>query len=1067
MVANMTFGVNLIPKTDNTYSLGNSDHKWAIYGDVQPIASEVYENYTVSANDINNGFIYFLKLNYNDTSNTYIPKSIHYILEVTTSEARTQGYYDVWIGICETGVYRYKIFNHFSSNLYYPIYGHIILASNGSNLDRGAYLGVRVNGARTPTTLARTYSIKVLEVNGCTVEFLDSIQNYSVLYDSTYYINTEFNGTTIGLQESGDINSLIKNEASGVIASFKDGADNIPMESVIVNIEPIQDLRGYDNPWPAGGGKNLLPIPSEGNTINGITFTVNTNGTISINGTATADAYFYLYSGTIELQAGDYASLFSDEDVSVTLQLRIGGSSGSDVMGSATSTHRNATVSSTTNVIGRLRVANGITVNNVTVYPMLALQSATLSVADFEPYANICSISGRTGLSVTYCGKNLLPIRTSAGTNHGLTYTPVVVDGLVTGVSVSGTQDGSASVLNIMPGGAGLLLPAGTYILSGGTETAYVLLRRDTSGGTQIAQSKGAHTTFTLTEPTLVFCNGRNAASSETLSNVMLYPMIRKAENTDETFKPYQGNTFNIDWTTEAGTVYGGTLDVVAGVLTVNKASVDLGTLVWSYSESWGTASAPMFSSNGLRTLAVWDTGSYDAPDLICSKYKTCSRTYLHQNNVPGVCFANTEASPDIIIRDANYSDATAFTTSLSGVTAVYKMKTPQTYQLTPQEIRSLLGENNVFADSGDTLVKYYADTKLYINNKTPTKTSDLINDKQFAPQYFAYCNTPAKTALKVIDIPEITQLTTGLTISVQFQYANGVANPEISLNGGAGIALYKGTGVVGSAASSSWVAGSVVTFTYDGTYWQLANFNNNTYSAMSEAEAIAGTATSSRAITAARLKQAIETHAPVSDVKINGTSILSNKIADIPLAANDEPGVVKVSSTGAGGIGTQVNGGLVITTADATEIKAGSNTFKPITPSNQASAAFYGLAAAAGDSTQSASSNAVGTYTSGAKNAIQAMLGVGMGVEQVSGTTPTITAVMNTRYVCGEVTTLSITPPAQGSCEVIFTVGNYLTALTLPSTVKMPEWFMIETNRIYDIIITDGIYGAVMSWEA
>lgn len=30
-MANITFGVNLIPKTNNTYTLGNSDNKWNIY----------------------------------------------------------------------------------------------------------------------------------------------------------------------------------------------------------------------------------------------------------------------------------------------------------------------------------------------------------------------------------------------------------------------------------------------------------------------------------------------------------------------------------------------------------------------------------------------------------------------------------------------------------------------------------------------------------------------------------------------------------------------------------------------------------------------------------------------------------------------------------------------------------------------------------------------------------------------------------------------------------------------------------------------------------------------------
>lgn len=118
-----------------------------------------------------------------------------------------------------------------------------------------------------------------------------------------------------------------------------------------------------------------------------------------------------------------------------------------------------------------------------------------------------------------------------------------------------------------------------------------------------------------------------------------------------------------------------------------------------------------------------------------------------------------------------------------------------------------------------------------------------------------------------------------------------------------------------------------------------------------------------------------------------------------------------------------------------------------------------------------SSSSNAVGTYTDNAKASIKSMLGIvdgSTGTVDVTGTTPTITAVENTRYVCGEVTSLDFTPPASGITIVRFTSGSSVTILTLPSTVKFPEWFdptTLETNTIYEICITDGIYGAVMSW--
>ena len=37
-----------------------------------------------------------------------------------------------------------------------------------------------------------------------------------------------------------------------------------PLISCKVSMNPVQDLHGYDSPWPAGGGKNLLNATEEG-----------------------------------------------------------------------------------------------------------------------------------------------------------------------------------------------------------------------------------------------------------------------------------------------------------------------------------------------------------------------------------------------------------------------------------------------------------------------------------------------------------------------------------------------------------------------------------------------------------------------------------------------------------------------------------------------------------------------------------------------------------------------------------------------------------------------------------
>ena len=88
--------------------------------------------------------------------------------------------------------------------------------------------------------------------------------------------------------------------------------------------------------------------------------------------------------------------------------------------------------------------------------------------------------------------------------------------------------------------------------------------------------------------------------------------------------------------------------------------------------------------------------------------------------------------------------------------------------------------------------------------------------------------------------------------------------------------------------------------------------------------------------------------------------------------------------------------------------------------------------------------------------------------VEQVSGTTPTITCEAGKRYVCGTVSTISITPPASGICDIVFTSGSTAAVLTVPNTIKWPSWFIpsaLDKNTTYELSIMDGTLGAVGTW--
>lgn len=114
-----------------------------------------------------------------------------------------------------------------------------------------------------------------------------------------------------------------------------------------------------------------------------------------------------------------------------------------------------------------------------------------------------------------------------------------------------------------------------------------------------------------------------------------------------------------------------------------------------------------------------------------------------------------------------------------------------------------------------------------------------------------------------------------------------------------------------------------------------------------------------------------------VQDVQVAGTSVVTNGVANIPMASASALGAVKVHSGADRGLSITSGGYIGIAKATDNMVKAGTDEYSPIVPKNAKNATFYGLARAAGDLTQSASSNPVGTYTDDAKTAIKSMLGV------------------------------------------------------------------------------------------
>lgn len=192
------------------------------------------------------------------------------------------------------------------------------------------------------------------------------------------------------------------------------------------------------------------------------------------------------------------------------------------------------------------------------------------------------------------------------------------------------------------------------------------------------------------------------------------------------------GTTYTVSFGS-AGTVYGGTLDVTTGVLTVEYASITFdGTQTINTS---GTAYR-------WYNTSVADGTFTDDPNVISSWLpKTGSgSTGFGQSGSSGnynIYFYNMS---DV---DASITSADTFKTYLSShpLTVVYKLASPQTYVLSPTQVKSLLGSNNIFADCGTSSVTYRADPRLYLEKLT-NPDSDMTADANIASgQYFMVGN--------------------------------------------------------------------------------------------------------------------------------------------------------------------------------------------------------------------------------------------------------------------------------------------------------------------------------------
>ena len=479
-------------------------------------------------------------------------------------------------------------------------------------------------------------------------------------------------------------------------------------------------------------GSNILSYPytDTTKTTNGITFTVNGEGDVAVTGTATADAYFTIAQGTLS-QLG----ITAGQKFIVT-----SGYSGAKIV--VTETNSSNVVVSTITGNDPLQYIATSTTNTLKFSIVIPSGASFGTSQQLQPMIAIeDKIAALNDVSVT-----MQPIQSLHGYSHpwpaggGKNICPP--DGWEQGQLQS---NGSVNIVSYAVSSPYILLTGGqTYTLSrnypdyGDGQMAYHTY--DLSK-THLSDSGWKPNNYAFTPESDCYIRITTRAKPQNQDPPALNPndvgtmFVVQLErgSTATPWTPYSnicpisGRTglsvyvsptqdpddatvYAVDWSTQAGTVYGGTLDVVTGVLTVDRVSKALTSddrsymsanhysPIWriAYTGASGTAKAPASTS---------------VTNIMSNAFKAVGEA---NRGTAGTCFISGASKwIQFDIPDAGISTQEEAYSYFFGLTpvVVYELVTPLTYQLAATQVAVLAGTNNVWSTGDSVSVTYTKDT--------------------------------------------------------------------------------------------------------------------------------------------------------------------------------------------------------------------------------------------------------------------------------------------------------------------------------------------------------------------
>ena len=490
-----------------------------------------------------------------------------------------------------------------------------------------------------------------------------------------------------------------------------------------IEIAPVQDLHGYASPWTGGAGKNMLKLASSYEERYGITYAPNpATGEIVIDGTAESLEQVTLCNIDLTNVATGTTlyinGMSNNSDCHTTIEYLDGSSI---AIRSIPDTGDYMIVpEGATYVKVSVRIMQGVTVNNAVMEPFVAKSETALP---FEPYANICPISGWTGCNVTQTGKNLF--------DGAFTTNSLISD---TG-SVSTNNDHKISTNYIPVKSSSLYTISGKDVHkrpsgSSSTTNTFVNIARYRADKSFIDRAFSSQTsdlsyTFETTDET---------AFIRFTVGIEGYDVQVEHGQEASGYTPFvSSDTYSIAFPSSAGTVYGGTLTINrdgTGELIVDKKALNITSenVISSLNGGAGFYRAILKIPND---SIVSNDGNVLTGKLMSDQYVEIANTAGNQggigltyrgNNTHTIVLSNPQVNSSATADWKTWIDANPFT-------IIYELAEPVPYSLTAPQVQLLLGLNNVWADTGSILSMVYPVEKYLTNEQAEKERINIVND--------------------------------------------------------------------------------------------------------------------------------------------------------------------------------------------------------------------------------------------------------------------------------------------------------------------------------------------------